>query len=63
MAAMGGAATMMSPQMPGQVVDHAKLHLAERDSLALIGANETAEGIRWVGDRVEARVLALYLAT
>ena len=60
MAAMGGAAVMMNEGMPGQVVDHAKLHLAERDSLQLIGAGQKTDGVRWVGDKVEARVLALY---
>lgn len=51
---------MMNEGMPGQVVDHAKLHLAERDSLQLIGAGQKTDGVRWVGDKIEARVLALY---
>lgn len=60
MAAMGGGAAMLlQEQMPGQV-DHAKRHAAERDSLELIGATQKTEGITWVGDKIEERVLQLY---
>lgn len=58
MAAFGGMAMMNEP-MPGQVVDHAKLHADERDSLELIGAVGPKD-IRWVGDGIEQRVLRMY---
>ncbi|WFD32645.1 hypothetical protein MSPP1_003694 [Malassezia sp. CBS 17886] len=59
MAAMGGAAAAaLGPPagLPGPVTDYAKLHEAERDSLALITSSE----MRWVGDGVEERVLSMY---
>ena len=55
----GGAALLNNQQMPGQQVDHAKLHVAERESLKLIGA-VNVKGVKWVGDGIEARVLDLY---
>ena len=64
MAAFGAGAAMMQqqPQMPGQQVDHAKLHAAERDSLELIGAVSTKDA-RWIGDGIEARVLGAYASS
>lgn len=60
MAAFGGGAALVNQtQMPGQVVDHAKLHEAERDSLELIGA-VTTKDVTWIGDGVEERVLQWY---
>ena len=64
MAAFGAGAAMMQqqPQMPGQQVDHAKLHAAERESLELIGAVSTKDA-RWIGDGIEARVLGAYASS
>lgn len=61
MAAMGaGAASMqaMNPAAPGQAPDFEKLHLAERDNLELAGLEDSS--VRWIGDGIEDRVLALY---
>ena len=55
----GGAALLINQQMPGQQVDLATLHVAERESLKLIGA-VNVKGVKWVGDGIEARVLGLY---
>ncbi|WFD34908.1 hypothetical protein MCUN1_001753 [Malassezia cuniculi] len=62
MAAMGGAVGMMpqQPQMPGQEPQASKLQSSERENLALIKPQLNAAGPRWVGDSVEARVLAMY---
>lgn len=61
MAAMSGAAAPMAGMMggaPGQAPDFEKLHLAERDNLELVGVEDSK--IRWIGDGIEDRVLALY---
>lgn len=62
MAAMSGAAAPMAGLMgggaPGQTPDFEKLHLAERDNLELVGLEDSK--IRWIGDGIEDRVLALY---
>ncbi|CDU26281.1 related to AIM27-member of a transmembrane complex required for efficient folding of proteins in the ER [Sporisorium scitamineum] len=61
MAAMSGAAApmqAMNPAAPGQAPDFEKLHLAERDNLELVGLEDSS--IRWIGDGIEDRVLALY---
>lgn len=55
----GAGAAMMQNQMPGQQMDYAKLHAAERDSLELIGAMSTKDAL-WVGDGIESRVLSMY---
>lgn len=61
MAAMSGAAApmqVMNPAAPGQAPDFEKLHLAERDNLELVGLEDSK--IRWIGDGIEDRILALY---
>ena len=61
MAAMSGAAApmqAMNPAAPGQAPDFEKLHHAERDNLELVGLEDSK--IRWIGDGIEDRVLALY---
>ncbi|PWZ03864.1 transmembrane protein [Testicularia cyperi] len=61
MAAMSGAAASMqgmNPAAPGQAPDFAKMHLAERDNLELVGLDSS--NTRWIGDGIEDRVLALY---
>lgn len=62
MAAMGGAvgAMPMQPQMPGQEPQARKQHESERENLALLTPQLNAAGPRWVGDSIEARVLAMY---
>lgn len=55
MAAMAGAA---APTAPGQAPDFEKLHQAERDNLELVGLDDSK--VRWIGDGIEDRVLALY---
>lgn len=53
---------MMNPTAPGQAPDFAKLHQAERDNLELLGLDilENKTDVRWIGDGIEDRVLALY---
>lgn len=61
MAAMSGAAApmqAMNPAAPGQAPDFEKLHHAERDNLELVGLEDSS--VRWIGDGIEDRVLALY---
>lgn len=61
MAAMSGAAASMqtlNPAAPGQSPEFDKLHHAERDNLELAGLDDSP--IRWIGDGIEDRVLALY---
>lgn len=48
----------MNPAAPGQAPDFAKMHLAERDNLELVGVDNST--VRWIGDGIEDRVLALY---
>ncbi|SNX87284.1 related to AIM27 - member of a transmembrane complex required for efficient folding of proteins in the ER [Melanopsichium pennsylvanicum] len=61
MAAMSGAAGLQmgaNPAAPGQAPDFEKFHLAERDNLELVGLEDSK--VRWIGDGIEDRVLALY---
>ena len=50
----------MQPQMPGQEPQARQQHESERENLALLTPQLNAAGPRWVGDSIEARVLAMY---
>ncbi|EPQ27461.1 uncharacterized protein PFL1_04999 [Pseudozyma flocculosa PF-1] len=71
MALMAGNSPMgaMNPAAPGQAPDYAKLHLAERDNVQLVGidlvdpsaaSRKASTEARWIGDGIEDRVLAMY---
>jgi len=59
---MGPAAAMPMPGgMPGQMTDQARVHQGERDTLELIAPHvQDDKKLRWLGDGIETRVLAMY---